>query len=273
MLHHPNFNPVAIDLGFAQIHWYGLMYMAAFAFAYWISKRLVKVGRAPVTGEQVEDAIFYGAMGLILGARIGYVFFYGFDRFVEDPLWLFKIWTGGMSFHGGLIGVFFAALLFSRKHKVALGDMVDLAAVACPLGLGFGRIGNFIGQELWGRPSNVPWAMVFPNDPSGLARHPSQLYQAFFEGLLLFTITYCFYKKPRPRWSTAALFVVCYGCFRFMVEFFRQPDSHIGFDLFGWMSRGQLLSIPMVLIGIGVMIWAYYADKQKNAALAGMTSK
>ena len=263
MLTHPNFDPVALDLGFAQVHWYGLMYLAGFSFAYWITKKYAKEGRIALKPEQVDDAIFWGAIGIVVGARLGYVLFYGFDNFLENPLWALKVWQGGMSFHGGFLGVVLAVVLFARKHNIRIGSMCDALAIAAPMGLFFGRMGNFIGQELWGRPTDVPWGMIFPNDPSGLARHPSQLYQGVCEGLLVFAIIFFYTRKPRPEWSAGALFVLSYGCFRFLMEFVREPDAHIGFDLFGWMSRGQILSIPMIMVGAIVMIWAYQREAAK----------
>jgi phosphatidylglycerol:prolipoprotein diacylglycerol transferase len=257
MLHHPNIDPVALHLGPLKIHWYGLMYLGGFLFAYWICRRHANLGRTPLKAEQVEDAIFWSAMGVILGGRVGYVFFYGWSGFIADPLWLFKVWDGGMSFHGGFIGVLVAAFFYAKKYKISLGAYLDTLALATPIGLGLGRLGNFIGQELWGRPTDLPWGVVFPRDITGLARHPSQLYQAALEGLALFVILYLYSRKPKPEWGTGALFLIGYGSFRFLVEFVRQPDAHIGFDLFGWMSRGQLLSIPMVMSGIILMIWAY----------------
>lgn len=257
MLHHPNIDPVALHLGPLQIHWYGLMYLGGFMFAYWICRRHARLGRTPLKVQQVEDAIFWSAMGVILGGRIGYVLFYAWSDFIANPLWLFKVWSGGMSFHGGFIGVLVAAFFYAKKYKISLGAYLDTLALATPIGLGLGRVGNFIGQELWGRPTDLPWGMVFPRDMTGLARHPSQLYQAALEGLLLFIILYLYSRKPKPEWGTGALFLIFYGLFRFLVEFVREPDAHIGFDLFGWMSRGQLLSIPMVMSGIILMIWAY----------------
>lgn len=257
MLVHPNIDPVALQLGPLKIHWYGLMYLGGFLFAYWICRRHAELGRTPLKPAQVEDAIFWSAMGVILGGRLGYVLFYGWDKLVHDPLWVFRLWDGGMSFHGGFVGVLVASFLFARRNRIFLGAYLDTLALATPIGLGLGRIGNFIGQELWGRVTDLPWGMVFTRDPSGLARHPSQLYQALLEGLLLFAILYLFSRKPRPEWATGGLFVMCYGIFRFMVEFVREPDSHIGFDLFGWMSRGQILSLPMIVAGMALIVWAY----------------
>lgn len=260
MLTHPNIDPIALSIGPVSIHWYGIMYLLAFSAAWWLAVRRSDTDYSPIKRAQVDDLIFYGALGVVLGGRFGYVMFYNFDKFLENPLWLFQVWQGGMSFHGGLLGVFVAMVLYARKLKVDAGALLDFVVPLAPVGLGMGRLGNFIGQELWGRsvdPATVPWAMVFPADPEGLARHPSQLYQLGLEGVLLFVIIYVFSSRARPPWSVGGLFLVCYGLFRFIVEFFRQPDSHIGFDAFGWLTRGQLLSVPMVLLGIAVMIMAY----------------
>lgn len=263
MLHHPNIDPVALHLGPLQVHWYGLMYLCAFLFGYWICRRNAVLGRTPLKPEQVEDGIFWGAIGVIIGGRLGYVLFYGWENLIENPLWALKVWQGGMSFHGGFIGVLVAGYFFAKRHNIRVGALLDTAALAVPMGLGFGRLGNFIGQELWGRPTDLPWGMIFPKDMSGLARHPSQLYQAFLEGLVLFLIIYWYNRKPRPEWGSGAMFLIFYGAFRFLVEFVREPDAHIGYDLFGWMSRGQLLSVPMVLAGIILLLWANQQDNRK----------
>lgn len=258
MLIHPNFDPVAFALGPVKVHWYGIMYLLAFATAWWLAWRETKRPNAILSAKQVEDLIVYGAMGVVLGGRLGYVLFYDFPQFAENPLWAFKVWEGGMSFHGGLLGVITAMFLYARKIGVHFFDMMDLVAIIVPTGLGFGRMGNFIGQELWGRAADVPWAMIFPQDPERIARHPSQLYQAFLEGLVLFAIIYWFTRKPRPRLAASGLFLIGYGLFRFMVEFVREPDSHLLDELlFGWMTRGQQLSIPMIISGLAIMVWAY----------------
>ena len=257
MLTHPDFDPVAISLGPIAIHWYGLMYLLGFAAAWGLAVRRAGSAHTPIRRDQVDDLIFYSAIGLVLGARFGYVLFYNFDKFLLDPLWLFKVWEGGMSFHGGLLGVIVAMLWYARHIKVGAGELLDFVVPIAPIGIGLGRIGNFIGQELWGRAADVPWAMVFPADPARLARHPSQLYEAALEGLLLFIIVYSFSAKRRPPWSVGGLFLACYGSFRFIVEFFRQPDNHIGFDALGWMTRGQLLSLPMIVMGLVLIILAY----------------
>lgn len=266
MLRHPNFDPVAIALGPVKVHWYGLMYLAAFAAAWWLGRLRARRPGAPLTPEQVEDLILWGAIGVVVGGRLGYALFYGFDHLVADPLWLFRIWEGGMSFHGGLLGVIVGMWWFARSQGQALGDMLDFVAPIVPLGLGFGRIGNFIGQELWGRPTDLPWGMVFPRDPLGLARHPSQLYQAALEGLLLFVLLWWFSSRPRPRFAVSGLFLLLYGLFRFAVEFAREPDAEIGFVAFGWLTRGQLLCLPMIVFGLLLLAWAWRRGRAATAA-------
>jgi phosphatidylglycerol:prolipoprotein diacylglycerol transferase len=258
MLTYPEIDPVAISLGPLEVHWYGLTYLTGIAFAWWLGLRRAARTDIPITRDQVDDLIFYAALGVVLGGRIGYVFFYGLDRLADDPLWLLRVWEGGMSFHGGFLGVLTAMYLFGRSRKIAWGDLLDFAAVLTPVGLGLGRLGNFIGQELWGRAADVPWAMVFPADPLQLPRHPSQLYQFALEGLALFLILLWFGSKPRPRWAVGGLFVCGYGCFRFFAEFFREPDAHLGFQAFGWMTRGQILCVPMILAGATLIYWAYH---------------
>ncbi|WP_086933933.1 prolipoprotein diacylglyceryl transferase [Agarilytica rhodophyticola] len=266
MLKYPEIDPVALSLGSFElfgkvfgpinIHWYGLMYLFGFAAAWLLGTMRTKKPYSPVTKAQVEDLIFFGAMGVVIGARIGYIFFYNFSAFLDNPGILFRVWEGGMSFHGGLIGVIIAMIMFSRKIKRPFIDVMDFTAPLVPIGLGLGRLGNFIGGELWGRETDVSWGMVFPKDVDQLVRHPSQLYQAFFEGLVLFIILFWFSRKPRPRYAVASLFLICYGCFRFGVEFVRQPDAHIGYQ-FGWMTRGQILSLPMIIIGLIIFFAAY----------------
>ena len=259
MLIYPEIDPVALALGPVKIHWYGIMYVFAFMAAWAIAWRRAALPHSPIKRDQIDDLIFYGALGVVIGGRVGYVFFYGFDQFLREPLWLFKIWTGGMSFHGGLLGVMIAMWWYGRKTKTDAMTMIDFVAPIVPLGLGFGRLGNFIGAELYGRVSDVPWAMVFPGGGE-LPRHPSQLYQAGLEGLLLFCIVFSFSMRPRPKYAVSGVFALCYGMFRFVVEFFREPDQAIGFDLFGWMTRGQILSLPLIIVGIG-LLWLAYARK------------
>lgn len=261
VLTHPNWDPVMLSLGPLSIHWYAVMYLLAFSAAWWLGMRRTRLPFSPLREEHIEDLIFYAVLGVILGGRFGYVFFYGFERFLSDPLWLFAIWTGGMSFHGGLIGVIVAMFFYARKLKIPFGSLMDFAAVITPTGLGFGRLGNFIGQELWGRPTDVSWAMIFPADPEGLARHPSQLYQAFFEGVVLFALVYLFARRERPPWAVAAVFLIGYSVQRFAIEFVRQPDAHINYEWFGWMTRGQELCIPMFILGCAMLWFAYRGRK------------
>lgn len=257
MLTYPQIDPIIVHLGPLAIRWYGVMYLLSFIAVWWLAVRRTDVGLAATkTRQEVEDMIFYGALGVILGGRIGYVFFYQFDTFLHDPLFLFKITQGGMSFHGGLVGVLIALALFARKIHQPFFAVMDTVAPLTPIGLGLGRLGNFINQELWGRPTDVPWAMLFPADPLQLPRHPSQLYQFAFEGVLLFVLLYWFSSKPRPRGLTSGLFLTLYAIFRFSMEFFREPDAFLGFDALGWMTRGQELCIPMFIAGIIICIWS-----------------
>lgn len=262
---YPEIDPVAFSLGPVSVHWYGLMYLLAFVTAWLIGVQSAKRAWSPVSPKQVEDLVFYAALGVVLGGRFGYVFFYNFDTFLDDPLWLFRVWEGGMSFHGGLLGVIAAMALYARKLNQPFLKVMDYVAPLVPPGLFFGRIGNFIGGELWGRETDVSWAMVFPDDPEKLSRHPSQLYEAFLEGLVIFIVLYWYSRKPRPQGAICALFVFLYGLFRFVVEFYREPDAHIQFDLFDWVTRGQILSAPMIVVGLAVFIWAYFHHSKKAA--------
>ena len=257
MMPYPDIDPVAVALGPIKIHWYGLTYIAGFAFAWWLARRRCKQPHSPLERAQVDDLIFYAAVGVVIGGRLGYAAFYGFERLVSEPMWLFRVWEGGMAFHGGLLGVLAAMALFARQRQIQWGQLMDFVAPLTPVGLALGRLGNFIGQELWGRPADVPWAMIFPNDPLGLARHPSQLYQFALEGCLLFLVLLWFSRRQRPTWAVSGLFLVGYGALRFVAEFFREPDVHIGFDALGWMTRGQLLCLPMLVAGLCLLYWAY----------------
>ena len=257
MIAYPDIDPIAFSLGPISVRWYGLMYLAAFAAALFLGNLRAKKSNGLWHPDQIGDLVFYGAIGVILGGRFGYVFFYNFDYFLSNPLWLFKLWEGGMAFHGGLLGVLVAMWLYGRSQGKNFFQVTDFIAPMVPLGLGFGRLGNFIGGELWGRASDASWAMVFPNDPSQLARHPSQLYQFFLEGIVLFSLLWWFSAKPRPRMAVSGLFLLIYGLARFAVEFFREPDAQLGFIAFDWLTMGQLLSTPMIILGIGMMIWAY----------------
>jgi phosphatidylglycerol:prolipoprotein diacylglycerol transferase len=254
---YPEIDPVLLSLGPLKIHWYGLMYLFGFIAAYILGMRRSHLPWVPVPAEKMEDFILYAAFGVVLGGRIGSVLFYNFPAFVENPLWMFKVWEGGMSFHGGMLGVFLAMWLFAVKQQRGFWEMTDFVAPLIPLGLGFGRLGNFINQELPGRVTDLPWGMVYPMDPTGATRHPSALYQCFLEGVVFFAVLYIYSSKQRPLKAVSGMFLIGYGCIRIFSEFFREPDPHIGFDFFGWITRGQLLSLPMVLGGIYLMVVAY----------------
>ncbi|NUT17178.1 MAG: prolipoprotein diacylglyceryl transferase [Cupriavidus sp.] len=271
-------NPIAISLGPLQVHWYGIMYLLGFGAAWWLGQRRVRAGRLPGVNEQAYgDLLFYAMLGVVLGGRIGYILFYSFGAFIDNPLTLFKIWEGGMSFHGGLLGVVAAAWWWSFRHKLHLMDTVDFLAPLVPPGLGFGRLGNYIGGELWGKYTQAGWGVVFPRAESELAglslpqlqaqfasgaldrfaRHPSQLYQALLEGLVMFAVLWWFSSKPRPRYAVSGLFALLYGCFRFLVEFVRVPDEQIGYLAFGWLTMGQVLSLPLIALGLfWLFVWS-----------------
>ncbi len=254
MLIHPDIDPVIFSIGPVGLRWYGLMYLVGFAAAYYLG--LKRLQRINISRDEFADLVFYGALGVILGGRMGYALFYNFDRVLAEPLWLFKVWEGGMSFHGGLLGVLVVLFIYSWKNKRNPIDIMDFAGPLLPIGLGAGRIANFINQELWGRPTDVPWAMLFPHDPYQLARHPSQLYEALLEGLLLFVILWFFSASPKKRGAVSGLGILCYGSFRFFVEFFREPDPDLGFVALGWLTQGQILSTPMIIAGAGLLLWS-----------------
>ncbi|WP_174482514.1 prolipoprotein diacylglyceryl transferase [methanotrophic endosymbiont of Bathymodiolus puteoserpentis (Logatchev)] len=262
MLTFPVIDPVAISLGPIKIHWYGLMYLIGIAGAWYLLSKRVNNPHSPIKGEALEDLIFYAAMGVILGGRFGYVLFYNFNHFLADPVMLFKVWQGGMSFHGGLIGVMTAMWIFAKKHQCTLLALTDFIAPVVPIGLFAGRIGNFINAELWGKPTDVYWAFVFPGG-GPLARHPSQLYEAALEGVALFLILWVYSSKPRPAMAVSGLFALFYGLFRFIVEFYRVPDAHLGYLALDWLTMGQILSIPLIVIGVVLLGLAY---RQKSAS-------
>jgi phosphatidylglycerol:prolipoprotein diacylglycerol transferase len=261
MVPYPEIDPVIFSVGPISVHWYGMMYLIGLGFGYFIATRDCRRPWSPARRDQLDDLLFYCAMGVILGGRLGSALFYNFEKFISDPIWLFRVWEGGMAFHGGLLGVGAACWYFAWRNKQSLGHVFDFIAPTACVGLGLGRVGNFIGQELWGRAADVPWAMVFPRDPLQIARHPSQLYQAFLEGIVLFGIVYWFSRKQRPAFSVAGVFIAVYGICRFIVEYFREPDSHIGMQLGGLLTRGQILSFPMIVGGFLLVAWAYKREQ------------
>ncbi|MBM4200235.1 MAG: prolipoprotein diacylglyceryl transferase [Gammaproteobacteria bacterium] len=256
MLTYPQFDPVAVSLGPVKVHWYGLMYVIGISAAWWLSRRRAQQPGFPWTPAQVEDFIFFTALGMVLGGRIGYMLFYNFPGFLADPLMIFRVWEGGMAFHGGLLGTLGAMWLYGRRHGMSFLELGDFVAPFVPIGLGAGRIGNFINGELWGKVTDLPWGMVFPTG-GPLPRHPSQLYEAVLEGLVLFVILNFFSRKPRPVGAVGGVFLMGYGIFRFLVEFVREPDVQLGYLALDWVTMGQLLSLPMILGGLGLFIWAY----------------
>ena len=266
-------DPIAFSIGPVAVHWYGIMYLIAFAAFWWLGERRRRAGRLPVGPTAFSDLAFYGMIGVILGGRVGYMLFYATPELLADPLSLFRIWEGGMSFHGGLLGVLVAMWYRSRRNGMHFFDVMDFVAPLVPIGLGTGRLGNFIGGELWGRHTDLPWGMIFPRaiDTAGHsieqlkamagagqlaaeARHPSQLYQMLLEGVLLFCILYFVSMKPKPRYLVSGLFALFYGVFRFGVEFVREPDAQLGYLAWGWLTMGQILSLPLILLGVVLLL-------------------
>lgn len=269
---YPEIDPVIVEIGPLALRWYGLMYLLGFAAAWSLGRVRAARSDSVLDKAQVDDLIFYGALGVILGGRLGYTLFYGFEAWLSDPLMLLRIWEGGMSFHGGLMGVVVAMALFARRYQIGFWRIADFLAPLVPIGLFTGRLGNFINGELWGAPGSVPWAMQVPcagradlcleklGLPYGTALtpplHPTQLYEAGLEGLLLFLLLWWYSSRPRPAPSVAGVFLVGYGGFRSLVELLRMPDSHLGYLAFDWLTMGQLLSLPMILFGLILILWS-----------------
>lgn len=244
---------MAFSVGPVSVHWYGLMYLAGFAAGYGLGVMRAARPGSGWNSNEVADVLFYIAIGVILGGRLGYVLFYNPAYYLQNPLEILQLWSGGMSFHGGLLGVIVAMAWFAHKTQRGFFQVADFIAPLTPLGLLAGRLGNFINQELWGRATDLPWAMVFPaTDPARIPRHPSMLYEAFLEGVVLFAVLWIYSRRPRLTGRVSGLFLICYGVFRFLVEFVREPDAHIGYLALDWLTMGQVLSIPMVLFGLGV---------------------
>lgn len=276
-------DPVALAIGPLDIHWYGIMYLVGFGCFYWLGSLRART-TAGWTSEQVSDLLFYGAVGVILGGRLGYILFYDLEYTLANPIRILQIWNGGMSFHGGLLGVFAAMAWFARKTRRGFWEVADFVAPLAPPGLLFGRIGNFIGGELWGRHSDAPWAMIFPSSLPGdidelraqyaqgllndQARHPSQLYEAALEGLALFLILWFYTRKPRPTMAASGAFLIGYGAFRIYIEQFRQPDAHLEFIALGWVTMGMVLSLPLVLGGVLLVVLAYRRKAMTDATVS-----
>ena len=267
-------NPIAFSIGPVAVHWYGIMYLLGFVGAWVLGNRRRIEGRLPVGYEAFSDLAFYVMLGVIVGGRVGYMLFYTAPGWMlHDPLALFRVWEGGMSFHGGLLGVLVAGFWWSWRQRIHFFDTVDFVAPLVPIGLGLGRLGNFIGGELWGRHTDLPWGMIFPRALESLdktrdqlyqmylagqlnneARHPSQLYEFALEGVVMFTVLWIYSSKPRPRYAVSGMFALLYGAFRFGVEFVREPDLQLGFIAFDWLTMGQLLSVPLIIVGV-VLLW------------------
>lgn len=293
LLPYPRIDPVLVHIGPLAIRWYALAYIAGLLLGWWlILKEIAQTslwanppfkGKAPANSEEIGDLVVWATFGVILGGRLGWVLFYGIilcsgdqsypycyglpGGFLTDPIKIVAAWQGGMSFHGGLIGVMLAMLLFARKVNSTFFQLADFVAPLVPVGLAAGRLGNFINGELWGRPTDLPWGMVFPRAPDNLPRHPSQLYEFGLEGIVLFTVLWLYTRKERPRMAPSGLFLLLYGIFRFLVEFVRQPDRQLGFIAFHWMTMGQLLSLPMILVGIILLVWAYRRQARVTRAV------
>jgi len=276
-MHYPDIDPIIIALGPLAVRWYGLAYLAAFATCWWLGTQRAKRPGSGWTAEAVSDVVFYGAVGAVLGGRFGYVFFYGFEQFLRDPVWLIRIWDGGMSFHGGLIGGLLGLAWFARRTGRTFFQVSDFIAPLVPLGLGFGRLGNFANTELPGRMTESAFGLIYPCSADAIrsinplctgewepfARHPSPLYQAFTEGLVLFVLVWLVSSRPRPAGLVSGVFLIGYGTLRFLTEFFRVPDSHLGFIAFEWLTMGQLLSLPMIIVGI---IFVFHAQAKSEVS-------
>ncbi len=256
MLVHPQFDPVAVSVGPLAVRWYGLMYLIGFALIWAVGRyRIARMPGAVWTAKDLDDALFYGILGTIVGGRLGYVLFYKLADYAAEPWRIFYVWEGGMSFHGGMLGVIAAVAWFASSRRHNWLAATDFIAPLVPLALGAGRLGNFINAELWGRPAAVPWAMVFPN-VDDVPRHPSQLYEFALEGVLLFMVLWWFSQRPRPRGAVSGAFLLGYGLLRFLVEFTREPDRFLGLLSLG-LSMGQWLSGPMIIAGAAMIVWAY----------------
>jgi phosphatidylglycerol:prolipoprotein diacylglycerol transferase len=270
---YPDIDPVAVALGPIKVHWYGLMYLVGMLGGWALARWRIRHGNSSWTAAQIDDLLFYCAVGVVLGGRLGYILFYGFNDWLADPMRILRVWEGGMSFHGGFLGVLAAMWLYQRKYGKSFFELTDFIAPYITIGLFTGRLGNFINGELWGKPTDLPWAMQMRCDDFislcrsklGLAAgtewtpplHPNQLYEALGEGLLLFIILWWYSSTTRPRMAVSALFLMGYGLFRFLIEFVRMPDAHLGYLAGGWLTMGQLLSLPMIIIGIILMMTAY----------------
>jgi len=255
---HPSIDPVAVSLGPLQVHWYGLMYLAGFAAAWWLGRWRAREAWRGFRPADVDDLVFFSVLGILLGGRLGYLLFYGWERLAADPGYAFRVWEGGMSFHGGLIGVILALAWFARGRGLSFWQVADFTAPLVPPGLFAGRIGNFINGNLWGAPTDLPWGVLFPAPAAGgVPRHPTQIYEALLEGVVLFLVLWLYSRAPRPLRCVCGAFLLGYGVLRFAVEFVRVPDAHIGYLAFGWVTMGQVLTLPMMIAGAALLAVGY----------------
>ena len=267
MLKYPEFDPVAVQIGPLAVHWYGLMYVVAFGLGWWLGRVRAADPARGWRGSDVDDVLFYVALGVVAGGRLGYMLFYDPGGALREPLSVLRVWEGGMSFHGGLLGVIVAMLLYARRRSRPFFEVADFIAPLVPLGIAAGRVGNFINGNLWGRPSDLPWAMVFPG-AGELPRHPSQLYQALLEGVALFALLWWFSRRPRPMMATSGLFLLAYAVFRSAAEFVRVPDRQYGYLAFDWLTMGQVLCVPMALAGAW-LLWRARPSRPDDGSAAG----
>ena len=267
MLKYPEFDPVAIQIGPLAVHWYGLMYVVAFGLGWWLGRVRATDPARGWRGSDVDDVLFYVALGVVAGGRFGYMLFYDLGGLLREPLSVLRVWEGGMSFHGGLLGVIVAMLLYARRRSRPFFEVADFIAPLVPLGIAAGRVGNFINGNLWGRPSDLPWAMVFPG-AGELPRHPSQLYQALLEGVALFALLWWFSRRPRPVMATSGLFLLAYAVFRSAAELVRVPDRQYGYIAFDWLTMGQVLCLPMAIAGAW-LLWRVHPLRPDERSAAG----
>ncbi len=255
MIPYPHIDPVLVALGPLKVRWYGIAYVIGFISAWWLAKRRAEQVGSTWKLTDVEDLIFFAVFGVVLGGRMGYLLFYGQEQLARDPSYWYKVWEGGMSFHGGLLGVIIAMVLFAYRRGRSIGDVFDFVAPIPGIGILCGRIANFVNGELWGRPTDVPWGFAVPTEQGPIVLHASQLYEGLTEGLITFLILWTFTSKPRPRWVPSGLFLALYAIFRIAIEFVRVPDAQLGYLAWGWLTMGMVLSIPMLVIGAAMMVY------------------
>jgi phosphatidylglycerol:prolipoprotein diacylglycerol transferase len=268
MIPYPHIDPVLVALGPLKVRWYGIAYVMGFLAAWWLAKRRALRAGSTWTATDVEDLIFFSVFGVVLGGRLGYLLFYGQEQLSHDPSYWYKVWEGGMSFHGGLTGVIVAMIVFAVRRGRSIGDVFDFVAPIPGIGILCGRVANFVNSELWGRPTDLPWGFGVPTEHGLLVLHASQLYEGLLEGLLTFLILWFFTEKDRPRWVPSGLFLILYAICRIAVEFVRMPDAQLGYLAGGWLTMGMVLSLPMLVAGLSMMVYGY-ARRTPSGNLTG----